>query len=542
MTASEFDPLDLQLLYGVAVGFVGDADPVMAQRHALLSAMGACAARWSLLYRRARGEEYRLDGRRGAEMAAPERFKISARIEAMLMKHGSLTLARSLSARRDLIKAAGLPAEAAIVVPCRDNGRVTGLLVLGSRLFGDPYRERDELVLAEIGALTARALFPARDGGPHAIPETNAPSKRVPRRPETQADQIRRRHPALQTLIGHSPAIVAVMQDILAYADSQHPVLIHGETGTGKDLVARALHDQGPRRRYPFETVNCVALPEGLAESALFGHRQGAFTGADRYQKGQFELAGRGSLFLDELGDLPLSQQAKLLLVLQENKFRPIGAESSLRFEARILVATHRNLVEEVRSKRFREDLFYRVYGLTISVPPLRQRLEDLPDLVDHFIALNRAPGQRMQASDAFLADLARDDFRGNIRQLRWAVIRAMVRCGHGRRLLPEHLDGDLARLSELHAAPIQEPVVPSVAPAAPTADSRREESASAAPPAKLPNYEGVLRAYLMDVLRLTNGNITQAQHVMQKPRTTVQEMVRKFDLNAFVAECRRRR
>ncbi len=225
----------------------------------------------------------------------------------------------------------------------------------------------------------------------------------------------------------------ARMQAVLRTAEkataSLIPVLIAGESGVGKELIARAIHGSGERRARPFVAVNCGALPENLVESVLFGHEKGAFTGATEKHTGKFLEASGGTLFLDEIGELPLAAQVKLLRAIQEGQVDPVGAKKPVKVDVRIVSATNRDLIADVKSGRFREDLFYRLHVFPITVPPLRERPEDIPDLVRHFLVRFAAEeGKRIRAVSAdALAMLNAHPWPGNVRQLENAVFRAVV-------------------------------------------------------------------------------------------------------------------
>lgn len=232
-------------------------------------------------------------------------------------------------------------------------------------------------------------------------------------------------------MVSHSPAMETVFELGQAVAESSSTVLIQGETGVGKEVLARAIHADGPRHAQPFLAVNCGALPESLLESELFGYRKGAFTGAVQDRAGRFERAGRGTLFLDEIGEISQTLQVKLLRVLQEQEYEPLGSEKSLKSEARILCATNRDLSREVREGRFREDLFYRINVVRIEIPPLRRRQEDIPLLVQHFIEkFNHLQGRNIEGvSPEVLTLLMAYEWPGNVRQLENVVERAFVLC-----------------------------------------------------------------------------------------------------------------
>jgi two-component system NtrC family response regulator len=223
--------------------------------------------------------------------------------------------------------------------------------------------------------------------------------------------------------------MVEVLSLVRRVAASEATVLIRGESGTGKELIAKAIHYASPRSSGPLIKVNCAALPETLLESELFGHERGAFTGAVETRKGRFELADGGTLFLDEIGDLPLHLQAKLLRVLQEKEFERVGSSRSIRVNVRILSATHRDLEALVKAGRFREDLYYRLNVVTIALPPLRERRQDLPLLIDHFVRVfAEKNGKKVRGfTSAAREILLRYDYPGNVRELENIIERAIV-------------------------------------------------------------------------------------------------------------------
>lgn len=247
-----------------------------------------------------------------------------------------------------------------------------------------------------------------------------------------QLDQIKGeagREPAGGEIIGRSPAMQEVYKLIGRVVGNDAIVLLNGESGTGKELVARAIHFKSARWRAPFVAVNCSAIPHGLVESELFGHERGAFTGAAERRAGKFELAGAGTLFLDEVGDLPLELQPKLLRVLQEREFTRVGGSETQRLEARIIAATNQDLEAAVAARRFREDLYFRLRVIPIRLPPLRQRREDIPELTDYFVAkAAREMGARASAlSSEARAKLQAYDWPGNVRELENTVLRAAL-------------------------------------------------------------------------------------------------------------------
>ncbi|MCW1244724.1 sigma 54-interacting transcriptional regulator [Pseudomonas sp. SAICEU22] len=251
-------------------------------------------------------------------------------------------------------------------------------------------------------------------------------------------------------LIGKSAAMRQTCQLISKVVNSPYTVLLYGETGTGKEVVARAIHDCGPRRTQAFVVQNCAALPEHLLESELFGYRKGAFTGADRDRIGLFDAADKGTLLLDEIGDMPLSLQAKLLRVLQEGEIRPLGSNLTHKIDVRIVAATHRDLKRLMSEGKFREDLYYRLAPFPIQLPPLRQRGPDVIELARHFADKACALLQRdlVHWSDAALAHLAAYDFPGNVRELKGIVERAVLLC-EGDELRVEHFALHLKKPSD---------------------------------------------------------------------------------------------
>jgi two-component system, NtrC family, response regulator AtoC len=259
----------------------------------------------------------------------------------------------------------------------------------------------------------------------------------------------------LSSMIARGPKMQEIFRTIRKIAEYKTTVLITGESGTGKELVARAVHEQSPRASGPFVAVNCGAIPESLLESELFGHKKGSFTDAIRDKKGLFEEASGGTLFLDEIGEMPLAPQVKLLRVLQEHMVRPIGAVDDLKVDVRVVAATVRDLPTEVRESRFREDLFYRLNVITVALPPLRDRREDIALLVDHFIARTNAKlGTQIEGASADTMKLLLDyRWPGNVRELENTIERAMVLCD-GKRIevdgLPERIreSRDRIRLS----------------------------------------------------------------------------------------------
>src|SRR5882672_1087081 len=230
-------------------------------------------------------------------------------------------------------------------------------------------------------------------------------------------------------IVTRSPRMLAILRTAEKAAASMIPVLIEGESGVGKELIARAIHGSGERRALPFVAVNCGAIPENLVESILFGHEKGAFTGATERHDGKFIEAHGGTLFLDEVGELPPAVQVKLLRAIQEGEVEPVGGKRPIRVNVRLISATNRNLLTDVKSGRFREDLFYRLHVFPITVPPLRDRAEDIPELTRHFmVRFAAAEGKWVRSMPAeTLRLLSSYHWPGNVRQLENAIFRAVV-------------------------------------------------------------------------------------------------------------------
>ncbi len=238
----------------------------------------------------------------------------------------------------------------------------------------------------------------------------------------------------LEQIIGSSPALESVLAEVERVAPTDSTVLVLGETGTGKELIAHAIHNLSPRRGRPFLKVNCAAIPFDLLESELFGHEKGAFTGAVAQKIGRFEMADTGTIFLDEIGDLPLALQPKLLRVLQEQEFERLGSGRTHHINVRLVAATHRDLAQMAARNEFRSDLYYRLNVFPVLIPPLRERREDICQLVEHFVEVfSRRMGKRIeQISEATMNAFTAYDWPGNVRELQNLVERAVIRSDNG--------------------------------------------------------------------------------------------------------------
>jgi formate hydrogenlyase transcriptional activator len=268
-------------------------------------------------------------------------------------------------------------------------------------------------------------------------------------------------------VVGESPALRRVLKAVETVAPTSSTVLVRGETGTGKELVARALHELSPRRERPLVKLNCAAIPTGLLESELFGHEKGAFTGAISQKAGRFELANQGTLFLDEVGDIPTELQPKLLRVLQEQEFERLGGTKTIKVDVRLVAATHRDLAKMAAEGRFREDLFYRLNVFPLVLPPLRDRRDDIPRLVRHFTQqYARRMGRRIETIPSAVMDaLVRYPWPGNVRELQNVIERAVILSAGPLLQVP---------ISDLQPAATQAPA-PTAAAAVTLADTERE-------------------------------------------------------------------
>ena len=314
-------------------------------------------------------------------------------------------------------------------------------------------------------------------------------------------------------LVGDSPPIRLLQESIRAVASSSYIVFIRGESGTGKELVAESIHKLSARRNQPFIKVNCPAIPEPLLESELFGHKKGAFTGAVANRKGLFVEASGGTLMLDEIGDIPLSIQTKLLRVLQDGMVRPVGASQAVAVDTRIIAATNQDLEKKIKSGEFREDLFHRLNVLTIHTPALREHREDIPLLAARFLAQACAEMgvEPKRLSPEAAAGLCQREWSGNVRELQNFMRRLAVFAG-GPAVLPAHLRfGEGRRMAaapeEKHPSPYKE--------------------------AKHDVVESFTYQYMKEMLQLTGGNISEAARISGIGRVALQKLLRRIRLDA---------
>ncbi|MFM8980965.1 MAG: sigma 54-interacting transcriptional regulator, partial [Planctomycetia bacterium] len=414
-------------------------------------------------------------------------------------------------------------ARSVMVLPFRVRGTTIGALYVDNRLQKGAFAEAELATLVSLADLAATAIDRARlyeqvERHAHELEDLN---RRLELRVEVQERELGDARDRLRIAgepEGAYPQIIgrsAAMRDVLRLLDkivqTEEPVLVTGESGTGKELIARAIHGKGPRAKRPFLSENCAALTDTLLESELFGHVRGAFTGADRDKKGLFELADHGTLFLDEVGDMSPDMQKKLLRTLQEGEVRPVGGKSVRKVDVRIVSASNKELDRLVRSGEFREDLYYRLKVLTIRLPPLRQRKEDVPALVEHFLRLHAPRGRRPQRLGAGVMEaLVAHDWPGNIRELENEVKR-MIALGDEEIGLEVLSDGLRRGVRTAGGAP-----------------------ASDAPVANLVELvEGIERREITRALEQAAGHKTRASDLLGISRFTLQRKLEKYGLEA---------
>jgi len=326
-------------------------------------------------------------------------------------------------------------------------------------------------------------------------------------------EQIQRQY-GFENLIGSGRAMQRVFETMQKVAETDLTVLIRGESGTGKELVAQALHNRSSRKAQPFVAVNCAAINRELVESELFGHEKGAFTGADARRVGRFEAADGGTIFLDEIGDMAPETQAKVLRVLQERSFERVGGSSPIEVDVRVVVATHRNLAEDVKTERFREDLYYRLKVVEIELPPLRDRSEDVPALAQRFLeqVTERLGLEKKRFAEGALGRLVRHPWPGNVRELHNVVEQAAVLAPG-----PVIQEADL-NLGEERSAPS-------------AAGGTAEELAFS--DAKRRAVEAFERDFLLKALRRHEGNISRAAESIGMVRQSLQQKIRDLGLRS---------
>jgi formate hydrogenlyase transcriptional activator len=375
-----------------------------------------------------------------------------------------------------------------VIVPMTVRARAVGTLAVASTAPAR-YDDADVAFLQEVANQVGLAVENML-----AYEEIAALKGRLERENAYLKEEIQREHNFVE-MVGSSPALLAALAKVDKVASTDTTVLISGETGTGKELVARAVHSRSRRKDRPLVKVNCSAISAGLVESELFGHVKGAFTGALERRIGRFELADGGTIFLDEIGELPLETQVKLLRVLQEQEFEPVGSSTTRRVDVRVITATNRQLAHAVAEGRFRADLFYRLNVFPVEVPPLRERLADVPQLAAFFLTrYARKFGKPVEAiSEAAMQRLMSYAWPGNVRELQNVIERAVV-LATGRTL---DLDPELTPTASAAKGP-------AIAPAVPTSGETAEGLAGV--------LDGVERAHILAALQQSGGVVDGAR------------------------------
>ena len=392
-----------------------------------------------------------------------------------------------------------------ICVPVKEKQEVLGALSVFRPFADDEQLAEDATLLGIVASMVARAVLLRRD-----VLEQQESLKEENR--QLRAELTRRYHP--DNIVGNSREMQGVYDQIFQVAKSQATVLINGETGTGKELVAQAIHYASTRAGEPFVRVHCAALPESLIESELFGHVKGAFTGAISDRKGRFELADCGTIFLDEIGEIPLSIQAKLLRVLQEREFERVGGIKTIKVNVRILAATHRDLPAMVEKGLFREDLYYRLSVFPIFVPPLAKRKADIILLADHFMSKYAAENGKTvnRFSNEALDLLMRHHWPGNVRELENCIERAVL-LAEGEVIRPEFLPSSIQMVDEPKTT--EAGTMPILVEGSALSDM-------------VESYE---KALLSEALRKTHGNISAASRLLLSTPRIVSYKVKQYNL-----------
>ena len=324
---------------------------------------------------------------------------------------------------------------------------------------------------------------------------------------------------SVRNIVGSSAKMNAIFQMIETVAEVQSTVLVTGESGTGKELVARAIHDLSPRAEKPFISINCGAFTETLLESELFGYVKGAFTGANTNRKGLFEAAHNGTIFLDEIGEMSPAMQVKLLRVLQERRVRPVGAHDELQVDARVIAATNRDLKKMTDEGTFREDLFYRISVIPIHLPPLRERAEDIPDLIDHFVKkFCDQAGKDLSISPKTAQILEKYAWHGNVRELEHTIERS-VALERSSEIQPEQLPDHITNYNpERISAEFDLP----------------EDGINL-----VSHLENLEKTYVVEALRQTGGNQTRAAELLKMPVRSLRHLLDKHSIRVLSAQMR---
>src|SRR5215217_482251 len=408
----------------------------------------------------------------------------------------------------DIDRMTGYRTTSLLAVPLRDaDGALYGVLQVLNRRGGDRFTPEDTERLDAIASQVSTALQST---------SLYQELQRAKDQPQAPVGYFFNR------IIGESPQLQAIYRLVRKAAPTDATVLLRGESGSGKELFARAVHVNGPRRDKPFIKVDCASLPATLIENELFGHERGAYTGADHRMPGKFEAADNGTVFIDEIGELPLPVQGKLLRVIQDREFERVGGTQAIKVDVRIVAATHRDLARMVAEGRFREDLYYRIKVVEVVLPPLRERgAEDIERLARHFVATvarrHRLPAPRL--SPLALERLKRYRWPGNVRELENCIESAVVLCEG--EILEEHLPlPDLDRLPPTDTAP-QSMADP----------ARTTATAASSTEAHMPPLAEVERLHILRVLDSVKGNRTAAAKVLEIGRNTLARKLKEYGL-----------
>lgn len=331
--------------------------------------------------------------------------------------------------------------------------------------------------------------------------------------------RAQRERGSIKNIVGNSAKMTAIFQMIETVAEVQSTILITGESGTGKELVARAIHDLSPRAEKPFISINCGAFTETLLESELFGYVKGSFTGANTNRKGLFEAANKGTIFLDEIGEMSPAMQVKLLRVLQERRVRPVGAHDEMPIDARVIAATNRDLKQMADEGTFREDLFYRISVIPINLPPLRERADDIPELINHFVnKFCEQTGRQLTISPKAMKILEGYSWHGNVRELEHTIERA-VALERGDEIQPERLPDHVTNYNpERIKAEFELP------------DDGLNLVA---------HLDGLEKTYVVEALRKTAGNQTKAADLLQMQVRSLRHLLDKHNIRALSSQMR---
>lgn len=418
----------------------------------------------------------------------------------------------------------GTVTKSMLCAPLMTREGTIGVIQLVNHRGGTPFPANDESFLVTLAGSVAVALDNA---------SMYATLRASEERLKTQVGSLRRdlaRQDRFSQIVGTSPPMAEVFQLMESAASTPITVLIEGETGTGKELVARGIHKASPRADHSFVAVNCAALPETLLESELFGHRRGAFTGASHDRVGLFESARGGTIFLDEVGEMPQSMQAKLLRVLQEGEIVPVGDNRPRKIDVRVVSATNRDLQREVAEQNFREDLFYRISTFPIRLPALRERREDIGPIASRMVesTAKRYEKRIDGISPGALDLLERHDWPGNVRELQNEIERACALARSGDPLAPEHMSSKLTGATSAPPPPALRP---------PTGSVPQTATASAAqhPAGSLGSLREARAAFEADFIRRTleseGGNVTHAAKAMGLSRVALQKKMKDYGL-----------